>query len=395
MFEYLMPLLVMPTYENTLLDQTYRAVVRRQIDYGRQRGVPWGISESGYNTIDAAAELSVPGVRRSGPGAQARPRRGPGHRAVRQRPGADGRAGGGVPQPASDWPPRAAKGTYGLYEAIDYTPSRLPPGASFAIVRQFMAHHEGMSLLSLGYLLARQADAAPLRSRSDAARRRPAAAGARAQGRAPVFPHVAEAGMPRGAASPTTRARCGSSPIRRAPSRGASALQWPVPRGGHARRRRLQPLARPGRDALARRRDARLLGHVLLSARSGERRCLVDGVATDAQAGQALPGDLHPGPRRVSPRATSRIDTHTEISVSPEDDIELRRITITNRSEVAADDRSDQLCGGGPGPPGPGPGPPGVQQPVRADGAGATDGRPFSAPAGRARPTNSRPGWCT
>ena len=50
MFEYLMPLLVMPTYENTLLDQTYRAVVRRQIDYGKQRGVPWGISESGYNT---------------------------------------------------------------------------------------------------------------------------------------------------------------------------------------------------------------------------------------------------------------------------------------------------------------------------------------------------------
>ena len=52
MFEFLMPLLVMPTYENTLLDQTYRAVVRRQIDYGKQRGVPWGISESGYNTTD-------------------------------------------------------------------------------------------------------------------------------------------------------------------------------------------------------------------------------------------------------------------------------------------------------------------------------------------------------
>ena len=52
MFEYLMPLLVMPNYENTLLDQTYHAVVRRQIEYGRQRGVPWGISESGYNTID-------------------------------------------------------------------------------------------------------------------------------------------------------------------------------------------------------------------------------------------------------------------------------------------------------------------------------------------------------
>src|SRR5581483_3724550 len=52
MFEYLMPLLVMPTYENSLLDQTYRGAVARQIEYGRQRGVPWGMSESGYNTVD-------------------------------------------------------------------------------------------------------------------------------------------------------------------------------------------------------------------------------------------------------------------------------------------------------------------------------------------------------
>ena len=45
------------------------------------------------------------------------------------------------------------EGAYGFYEAIDYTASRQPPGASHTIVRQFMAHHEGMSLLSLGYLL--------------------------------------------------------------------------------------------------------------------------------------------------------------------------------------------------------------------------------------------------
>jgi len=41
MFEYLMPLLVMPTFDNTLLDQTYRAAIERQIDYAEQRGVPW------------------------------------------------------------------------------------------------------------------------------------------------------------------------------------------------------------------------------------------------------------------------------------------------------------------------------------------------------------------
>ncbi|MEA3643874.1 MAG: cyclic beta 1-2 glucan synthetase, partial [Lamprobacter sp.] len=53
MFEYLMPLLVMPSYDNTLLDQTYRTAVARQIAYGKERGVPWGVSESGYNGVDA------------------------------------------------------------------------------------------------------------------------------------------------------------------------------------------------------------------------------------------------------------------------------------------------------------------------------------------------------
>ena len=67
MFEYLMPLLVMPTYENTLLDQTCKAAVKRQIEYGRQRGVPWGISESGYNTVDVRLNyqyraFGVPGL---------------------------------------------------------------------------------------------------------------------------------------------------------------------------------------------------------------------------------------------------------------------------------------------------------------------------------------------
>src|ERR1019366_6474844 len=52
MFEYLMPRLMMPSYENTLLAQTCKAVVSRQIEYGRQRGVPWGISESCYNATD-------------------------------------------------------------------------------------------------------------------------------------------------------------------------------------------------------------------------------------------------------------------------------------------------------------------------------------------------------
>ena len=52
MFEYLMPLLVMRSYPDTLLDESCRMVVRRQMEYGAARGVPWGISESAYNVVD-------------------------------------------------------------------------------------------------------------------------------------------------------------------------------------------------------------------------------------------------------------------------------------------------------------------------------------------------------
>ena len=53
MFEYLMPLLVMPSFDDTLLGQTCRGAVARQIAYGGDRDVPWGISESGYSRTDA------------------------------------------------------------------------------------------------------------------------------------------------------------------------------------------------------------------------------------------------------------------------------------------------------------------------------------------------------
>nr|MBA3243296.1 hypothetical protein [Acidobacteriota bacterium] len=67
MFEYLMPLLVMRDYERTLLHETYGAVVGRQIEYGEERGVPWGISESAYNARDLQlnyqyAPFGVPGL---------------------------------------------------------------------------------------------------------------------------------------------------------------------------------------------------------------------------------------------------------------------------------------------------------------------------------------------
>ncbi len=152
MFEYLMPLLVMPTFEHTLLDQTYKAVVTRQIEYGKRRAVPWGISESGYNAIDVHLNYQYRAFGVPGLGLK----RGLAEDLVIA-PYASALALMVAPEEAClNLERLAAEGfeaRYGFYEAIDYTPSRLPRGQSRAVVRSFMAHHQGMSFLSLAHLL--------------------------------------------------------------------------------------------------------------------------------------------------------------------------------------------------------------------------------------------------
>ena len=152
MFEYLMPLLVMPTYQNTLLDQTFHGVVDAQIDYGRQHDIPWGISESGYNTVDASLNYQYRAFGVPGTGLK----RGLGDDMVIA-PYATMMALMVKPDAACDNLVRMAElgfmGKYGFYEAIDYTPARLPRGQEFAVIRSFMAHHQGMSLLAISYLL--------------------------------------------------------------------------------------------------------------------------------------------------------------------------------------------------------------------------------------------------
>jgi cyclic beta-1,2-glucan synthetase len=152
MFEYLMPLLVMPTYENTLLDQTYVAAVERQIEYGRQRGVPWGMSEGGYNTVDVHLNYQYRAFGVPGLGLK----RGLGDDLV-VAPYASALALMVAPEAACLNLQRLAigglAGTLGLFEAIDYTPSRQRRGESSAVVRSFMAHHQAMSLLAFAYAL--------------------------------------------------------------------------------------------------------------------------------------------------------------------------------------------------------------------------------------------------
>jgi cyclic beta-1,2-glucan synthetase len=152
MFEYLMPLLIMPTYRNTLLDQTYKSTVQKQIDYGKQHNVAWGISESGYNMFDTALNYQYRAFGVPGLGLK----RGLGEDLVIA-PYASAMA---LMVDAEDACKNLKKisddgyeGKYGFYEAIDYSPSRLPRGQSEAVIKSFMAHHQGMVFLSLCYLL--------------------------------------------------------------------------------------------------------------------------------------------------------------------------------------------------------------------------------------------------
>lgn len=152
MFEYLMPLLVMPTFENTLLDQTCKAAVKWQIDYGKQTGLPWGISESGYNMINAGSNYQYRAFGAPGLGLK----RGLEEDAVIA-PYASALALMVEPEKACEnlelLSKKGFEGNYGFYEAVDYTASRLQRGQNCAIVYSYMAHHQGMSLLSLACLL--------------------------------------------------------------------------------------------------------------------------------------------------------------------------------------------------------------------------------------------------
>ena len=148
MFEYLMPSLVMRAPVGSLLEQTNRLVVRRQIEYGTQLGVPWGVSESAYNARDLEltyqySNFGVPGLGL---------KRGLRENAVIA-PYATALAAMVFPEAAarnfSRLRAAGGLGRFGWYEALDYTPSRVPEGETVAIVRAYMAHHQGMTLVAL------------------------------------------------------------------------------------------------------------------------------------------------------------------------------------------------------------------------------------------------------
>ncbi|WP_375682587.1 MULTISPECIES: GH36-type glycosyl hydrolase domain-containing protein [unclassified Bartonella] len=152
MFEYLMPSLVMHEPLGSLLDQTNRLIIRCQIQYAHKRELPWGISEAAFNARDHLmnyqyAHFGVPNL-----GLQ----RGLSRNAVIA-PYASLLAAQYAPACAVANLKRlrdlGALGTYGYYDSVDFTPTRVKTGEKYAIVRNYYAHHHGMSILALNNVI--------------------------------------------------------------------------------------------------------------------------------------------------------------------------------------------------------------------------------------------------
>ena len=329
MFEYLMPLLVMPTYENTLLDRTCRAAVKRQIAYGNQRGVPWGMSESGYNAVDAALNYQYRAFGVPGLGLK----RGLSEDLVIA-PYASALALMVNPEAACQNLQRLATdgmlASYGMFEAIDYTPARVPRGQSSAIVRSYMAHHQGMSLLSLAYLLLDR----PMQKRFEAdpqfqattlllQERIPAAIAFHFQ--TAELSDIRTASI--GPEMPMRVVRSSDTPFPEVQllSNGRYHVMVTNAGGGYSRWKDL---------AVTRWREDS-------TCDNWGAFCYIRDVASKefwstshqptlkrADTYEAIFSEA----RAEFRRRDRDFETHTEIVVSPEDDIELRRVSITNRS---------------------------------------------------------------
>ncbi|HLO81862.1 MAG TPA: glucoamylase family protein, partial [Chitinophagaceae bacterium] len=327
MFEYLMPLLYMPTYDNTLLDQTYKVMVQRQIEYGRQLGVPWGISESGYNLVDTSLNLQYRafGVPELGL------KRGLSEDLVIA-PYATMMALMVDPEEAyknlQQLSDGEFEGRFGYYEAIDYTPSRVPRGQNNVPIRSFMAHHQGMSLLSLAYILLDR----PMQKRFENEPQFQATL-LLLQERIPKAtkffsppPDVADINIESG----ETEMRIIKNPDTVIPevqllSNGNYHVMITNAGGGYSRWKNI---------AVTRWRED-------VTCDNWGNFCFI----RDLEKGNFWSTAHQPSVKQASNyqavfsqgraefrREDNDIETHTEIAVSPEDDVEIRRIHITNRS---------------------------------------------------------------
>jgi len=330
MFEYLMPLLVMPNYDGALLDHACKAAVREQIAYGHLREVPWGVSESGYNHTDLNhfyqyRAFGVPGLGL---------KRGLAEDLVIA-PYASAMALTIAPREACENLQRLAaekiEGQYGFYEAVDYTPSRLPPEAKKIVVRSYMAHHQGMSFLSLDYLLGgrpmqRRFLSRPLLKAADLLLQERVP-----QTEANVLPEDLGVEEVRARFGGESTMRLSTNPNSRAPevhllSNGNYHVVISNAGGGYSSWKSLA-ITRWREDAT---RDCWGTFVYLRDVAGGQTWSVAYQPTLQATKGYEA---IFAQPCAEFRHRQGQIEVHTQLSVSPEDDVELRRITLTNHSD--------------------------------------------------------------
>jgi cyclic beta-1,2-glucan synthetase len=331
MFEYLMPMLIMPSYEHTLLDFSCKSAVARQIEYGQQLHVPWGISESGYNLRDTNANYQYRAFGVPGLGFK----RGLAHDIVIA-PYATVMALMVAPEESyknlSALRHEKAAAKFGFYEALDYTSSRVPNGQTHAIVRSFMAHHQGMSLLSLAYTLLdrpmqRRFNANPLFKSADLLlhERVPKETSV-------LYPHELEAGREReSTVQIEATLRVFTEPNAGPPevhllSNGHYHVMITNSGGGYSRWNDTM-MTRWREDTT---RDCWGTFFYLRDVDSGKFWSPAHQPTLENKPGYEA---IFSQGRAEFRSRLNEIDSHTEIAVSPENDVEVRRITLTNHSD--------------------------------------------------------------
>ncbi len=329
MFEYLMPPLVMRSYPGTLLDETYQAVVQRHIRYGLTRGVPWGISESAYYVQDLEGNyqyraFGVPGLglkRGLGDDLVVAP-----YATLLAAPLAPAAVLANLEHLRKE----GAAGRYGFYEAIDYTPERLPKDQTRGIVlATYMAHHQGMSLLALDNLL----NLSPMQRRFHEDPRVQSAE-LLLQESIPQLTPLTNPPIEKAAHVPSVR-RGFAVPVRRyvtphtlSPrthllSNGSYSVMVTNAGGGYSRRQGLA-LTRWRQDTTT---DEWGAFCYLRDLESGEIW------STTFQPTRRDPDEFEvtfAPDRAVWRRRDGALEVRTELVVSPEDDAEIRRVSITN-----------------------------------------------------------------
>jgi cyclic beta-1,2-glucan synthetase len=328
MFEYLMPFLVMPSYENTLLDETGRAIVNKQIEYGKKRGVPWGISESGYNLVDANLNYQYRAFGVPGTGFK----RGLGEDLV-VAPYASVMALMVDAEKATRnmklMQEEGFLGDYGFYEAIDYTPARLPRRQNNAIVRSFMAHHQGMSLLSISFYLLDK----PMQKRFESETQFKATL-LLLQERIPRITTFYSPGIHVADAS--------AMPDIETPMRVINTPQTDIPEVQLLSNGRYNVMVTNAGGGYSRWRDIAVTRwREDSTADNWGSFCFIRDLESNVYWSTSYQPTLQQGGnyeavfsqgRAEFRRRDHGLETHTEIVVSPEDDVELRRVHITNRS---------------------------------------------------------------